>query len=71
MAWSAGSGRSYGHLRDDAQAYAERLREAGVPVEFVVLPGMIHACIHMIGVTSAARQAFDVAGAQMRRAFQR
>ncbi|VWB32629.1 alpha/beta hydrolase [Burkholderia lata] len=61
----------YDPVRDDAQAYAERLREAGVPVDCVVLPGMIHACIHMVGVTAAARQVFDVAGAQMRRAFQR
>ncbi|WP_423395501.1 alpha/beta hydrolase [Burkholderia sp. LMG 21824] len=61
----------YDPVRDDAHAYAERLREAGVPVELVVLPGMIHACIHMVGVTPAARQVFDVAGAWMRRAFPR
>ncbi|WP_272545261.1 alpha/beta hydrolase [Burkholderia cepacia] len=61
----------YDPVRDDAHAYAERLREASVAADFVVLPGMIHACIHMVGVTSAARQVFDVAGAQMRRAFQR
>ncbi|AYQ42125.1 esterase [Burkholderia aenigmatica] len=61
----------YDPVRDDAQAYAERLREAGVPADCVVLPGMIHACIHMVGVTPAARQVFDVAGAQMRRAFRR
>ncbi|WP_423382408.1 alpha/beta hydrolase [Burkholderia sp. LMG 32019] len=60
----------YDPVRDDAHAYAQRLRAAGVPVDYVVLPGMIHACIHMAGVTSAARQVFDVAGAQMRRAFQ-
>ncbi|VWC57010.1 esterase [Burkholderia aenigmatica] len=61
----------YDPVRDDAQAYAERLREAGVPADCVVLPGMIHACIHMVGVTPAARRVFDVAGAQMRRAFRR
>ncbi|CAM2190652.1 acetyl esterase [Burkholderia cepacia] len=53
----------YDPVRDDAHAYAERLREAGVAADFVVLPGMIHACIHLAGVTSAARQVFDVAGA--------
>ncbi|MDN7491692.1 hypothetical protein QZM35_28635 [Burkholderia sp. AU45274] len=42
-----------------------------MPVDCVVLPGMIHACIHMAGVTPAARRVFDVAGEQMRRAFQR
>lgn len=61
----------YDPVRDDAHAYAERLREAGVPVDCVVLPGMIHACIHMAGVTPAARQVFDVAGAQMCRALRR
>ncbi|NHV26839.1 alpha/beta hydrolase [Burkholderia sp. D-99] len=61
----------YDPVRDDAHAYAQQLRAAGVAVDYVVLPGMIHACIHMAGVTSAARQVFDVAGAQMRRAFQR
>ncbi|CAB3966594.1 MULTISPECIES: alpha/beta hydrolase [Burkholderia] len=61
----------YDPVRDDAEAYAGRLREAGMPADCVVLPGMIHACIHMVGVTPAARQVFDVAGAQMRRAFRR
>ncbi|HDR9484643.1 TPA: alpha/beta hydrolase [Burkholderia aenigmatica] len=61
----------YDPVRDDALAYAERLGEASVPVDCVVLPGMIHACIHMAGVTPAARRVFDVAGAQMRRAFRR
>jgi acetyl esterase len=26
------------------------------------LPGMVHACIHMLGLTPAARQLFELAG---------
>ncbi|RQS58400.1 alpha/beta hydrolase [Burkholderia sp. Bp8963] len=61
----------YDPLRDEAQAYAERLRQAGVPVDLAVLPGMVHACIHMCGVTQAARSLFELAGTHIRRAFQR
>ncbi|WP_175839809.1 hypothetical protein [Burkholderia contaminans] len=41
-----------------------------MPVDCVVLPGMIHACIHMGDVTPAACQVFDVAGARIRGVFQ-
>lgn len=56
-------------LRDEAQAYAERLQQAGVPVDLTVLPGMVHACIHMCGVAPAARHLFEVAEMAMRRVF--
>ncbi|HHX4059515.1 MAG: hypothetical protein ACN6QT_22725 [Burkholderia contaminans] len=42
-----------------------------MPVDCVVLPGMIHACIHMGAVTPAACQVFDMAGAWIRGVFQR
>jgi acetyl esterase len=31
-------------LRDDAARYAERLAQAGVPVQFKVYPGLLHGC---------------------------
>ncbi|WGY73368.1 alpha/beta hydrolase [Burkholderia cepacia] len=56
-------------LHGDAQAYAERLRHANVPVNLRVLPGMVHGCIHMCGVTPAARRLFEWAAADMRNVF--
>lgn len=52
----------YDPLRDEAEEYAQRLREAGVAVRCERLPGMVHACIHMLGLTPAARRLFELAG---------
>lgn len=52
----------YDPLRDEAEEYAQRLREAGVAVRCERLPGMVHACIHMLGLTPAARRMFELAG---------
>lgn len=49
----------YDPLRDEAEVYARRLEEAGVPVRCERLPGMVHACIHMTGLTPAARRLFE------------
>ncbi|MGP3153947.1 alpha/beta hydrolase [Serratia marcescens] len=51
----------YDPLRDEAEQYAQRLHEAGVPVRCERLPGMVHACIHMLGLTPAARRLFELA----------
>ncbi|HGY5931954.1 TPA: alpha/beta hydrolase fold domain-containing protein, partial [Serratia marcescens] len=51
----------YDPLRDEVEQYAQRLREAGVPVRCERLPGMVHACIHMLGLTPAARRLFELA----------
>lgn len=51
----------YDPLRDEAEHYAQRLREDGVAVRCERLPGMVHACIHMLGLTPAARVLFDKA----------
>lgn len=56
-------------LRDEAEAYAKRLRHANVPVNLSVLTGMVHGCIHMGGVAPAARHLFERVGAEMRSVF--
>lgn len=56
-------------LHDEGVAYARRLREQGVAADCVSLPSMIHACIHMLGLTPAARGLFDAVGAAIRQRF--
>ena len=56
-------------LRDEAEAYAKRLRHANVPVNLSVLTGMVHGCIHMGGVAPAARHLSERVGAEMRSVF--
>jgi acetyl esterase len=38
-------------------------------VQAVRLPGMVHACMHMLGLAPASRRLFDEAGAAVRQAF--
>ncbi|MNK14197.1 Carboxylesterase NlhH [compost metagenome] len=49
----------YDPLRDEAEQYAARLRQAGVAVHCERLPGMIHACLHLMGTAPAARVLLD------------
>lgn len=59
----------YDPLHDEGEAYARYLRDDGVAAQCVQLDGMIHASMHMLGLTPAARVLFDVAGQAMRQAL--
>ncbi len=49
-------------LRDEGEAYAERLREAGVPVKLLRYEGMIHNFVRMFPVLDRGREAVQQAG---------
>ncbi len=56
-------------LRDEGEAYAERLREAGVPVTCTRYDGLIHGFFGMSAVIDRARDAVDQAATALREAF--
>lgn len=57
-------------LRDDGEAYATRLREAGVPVEFHHLEGHVHASFAFTRLLASSRRYEQTAIAALRRAQQ-
>jgi len=56
-------------LRDEGNAYAERLRAAGVPATLRCYQGMIHGFWSMAAMLDRGREAMDDAAAEVRRAL--
>ncbi|MBW1861539.1 MAG: alpha/beta hydrolase [Deltaproteobacteria bacterium] len=56
-------------LTDEAEAYANRLKQAGVQVKYIRLDGMIHAFFSLTAVVDRAGDAMDEATAALRSAF--
>jgi acetyl esterase len=59
----------YDPLRDEGAAYAERLKQAGVPVVYTLYPGMIHGFFGMSAVLDKAKQAVGEVCGALRSAF--
>lgn len=59
----------YDPIRDEGLAYAERLREAGVPVEALHYPGQIHGFLSLDRVIAGARDALHHIGSSLTVAF--
>ncbi|SEK45881.1 alpha/beta hydrolase [Rhodococcus maanshanensis] len=56
-------------LRDEGEAYAEKLREAGVEVQHVCERGLIHSFANMVGVGRSGPEAMGRAAAALRLAL--
>jgi acetyl esterase/lipase len=56
-------------LRDEGEAYAARLRDAGVPVTLTRYTGMFHGFFRMTRLLDKAKAALDEVAASLRKAF--
>jgi acetyl esterase len=59
----------YDPLRDDGLAYATRLQAAGVPVDLVEHPGMIHGFFRLGGLIHRADVAYEQCATALQQAF--
>lgn len=57
-------------LRDQGEAYARRLREAGVPTTLTRYPGMVHSFVDFEGSLDAAAEALDQSAHALQAAWQ-
>lgn len=60
----------YDPLRDDGKAYAEKLKNAGVDVQYAEYKGMIHGFVTMASVIDKGKTALQDAAAALKKAFQ-
>ena len=56
-------------IRDDVEAYASRLTDAGVPTTYSLYAGMLMGFVSMAGIIDAGRAAIDEIGTALRKAF--
>jgi len=61
----------YDPLRDEGEAYARRLAEAGIPTELVRYDGVIHGFFSMNGLIDQADTAHAFAAAELKKAFRK
>jgi acetyl esterase len=59
----------YDPLRDEGEAYAARLRDAGVPVTVTRYAGMFHGFIRMTRILDKARTGLDEIASSLQKAF--
>ena len=59
----------YDPLRDEGEAYAKRLEQAGVPARTIQVPGQIHGFFGMVGIMDAADAAVTEAANALRAAL--
>jgi len=59
----------YDPLRDEGEAYAAMLAQAGVPTELVRVPGQIHGFVSMLGLVDAAELWLSHAANRLRAAL--
>ena len=59
----------YDPLRDEGEAYAAKLRDAGVDVEHTRAAGMVHGFLRMPGVIERAGETIDRVAARVREAL--
>jgi acetyl esterase len=59
----------YDPLRDEGEAYAAKLRVAGVSVETMRYDGLIHGFFGCPGAFDTSRDAMALVGSALRRAF--
>ncbi len=58
-------------LRDEGEAYARRLREAGVPTELIRYDGMFHGFLSLFELLDRGREALAAASERLRAGFAR